>query len=411
MRFIFFVIIVLLFLVVSCIRNNENKTEIFHESIFLKKADTISISMQYIENILISKYYVDMKKQDFYLGYTDYIGNSNDKINEQKDIFLRYNLKNKTVDTILSYKIYFENEIETISDFYFDINNPDTLFLFSSYNLYVLNIQTKEISKCNVNYFNEFNNEEKIRLGNYFCKTNDVLQPLILLKNNRFLFSVFNRNLSYKDPKQFLEPVFASVNKNNTLQKRIFENTRYPENYQQGNLYGLGSNINPFGVFDNNHYYYYGFAKSHNIYRLNTNTGRVDKNEIKSKYIDYGWKSMNDNEAFIVDKINNYNITEPKYFKLLFDSVNNVIYKFCYHTLAIKNKDGLFNTYRDKPFSIQIIDTNLNILNEVIFEGYAYIPEHAFIDKDGLLNMTINNYKIGDTSYSYVIQKFELQGF
>ncbi|MBL1180649.1 MAG: hypothetical protein HND27_06050 [Bacteroidetes bacterium] len=410
-RALFLIITILLLLFVSCERNKENRAEIYHDSFFLKKVDTLSISLQYIENILISKYCVNLNKQDFFIGYTNYVSKVNDLKKEQNDIFLRYNFKTKTVDTILNYKIHFENEIESISDFYLDINNLDTLFLFSSYNLYALNIQTKETRKCNINYFKENDNEEKIKLGTYFYKTDDVLQSLTLLGNNNFLFSVFNRNISYKDSKQFLEPIFAIANINTGIgQKKIFKDTRYPKNYQQGNLYGMGSNINPFGVFDNKQYYYYGFAKSHNIYRLNTITGKIEEKEIKSKYIGNGWKSMNENDAFVVDKVNTYNITEPKYFKLLYDSIHNVIYKFCYHALALKNKDGLFNTLRDKPFSIQIIDTNLNVLVEIPFKGHTYVPEHAFIDKMGLLNMTINNYKIGDTSHSYVIQKFELQG-
>ncbi|CAG0999720.1 hypothetical protein FLAV_02869 [Flavobacteriales bacterium] len=305
-----FLIFVFFLHFIACHTQQQNEDS----SIIFIKRDTLILPIEYIESIS-SKRYLSTNKGESFIGIGEASENS-------KLIIISYDLNKGKIDTLMVFDLPFESDKETITDFYYNPAIEDSIYVFSSYNIYAKHLYNEGLRIIKVNPFPKSTNQGFL-YGKYFYSTNEILQMLTLVNGKYFIFKSNNLNINYKDPKQFLESIFTRIDKNSGV-KIAFKNTLFPENYRAGNLYGLGSNLIPIGTYNYGNNYYYSFAKSHYIYKLNTKTGSVDKKEIKSKFIIEDWKTLNENDAFVIDKINTYNITEPKYIKLLYDSINNV---------------------------------------------------------------------------------------
>ncbi len=391
----FFTIFILL---VSCKEKNR-EININANSCILVEDTTYEVPLHFIKDLSYVRYF-NLNSGEYIVGLIEV---------DLKDtlLFKRFNLTTQVSDSMFVYIPKQDNDYSFVEDIFLFPVYPDSILIASPFNIYCINFHKNHLTKVKINrQDNDLTNPFKDR---YFYSLSHSQHRLCIVDTNIIISIITDTELSYKNPEVFNLPVFARIFLTPNCPKEILSQTKYPRNYRMGNFYGsTKNNTSPFTTTDGFCNLYYSFAKTHLIYKLNVCSGEITEKTQSSRYIENNFKTMNENDAYNPDKVRIFNIQEPKYFKLLYDSYHNLIYRFVYHSLDLKRNDGLFNTMRNKPFSIQILDTNLYMLNEIPFEGHAYLPEHAFIDASGCLHMTINNYSMGDTSYSFIVQKFRI---
>lgn len=71
-------------------------------------------------------------------------------------------------------------------------------------------------------------------------------------------------------------------------------------------------------------------------------------------------------------------------FGFLYDPWRDLYYRFLWNGVETRASENIYNTMMDKPFSVEIYDTNLNFLGEDSLPINSYRPSTWFITKEGL---------------------------
>ncbi len=178
----------------------------------------------------------------------------------------------------------------------------------------------------------------------------------------------------------FEQPLFLSFNPATSkfstlpiyLPKKYFDGG--PVNYY---LSSLADKKNLYWSFQNDHNIFYSDDLS-NLHKVNAPSRYFEKfSPLKENIGLMGyWK---------------YQINAPQYWSLLYDEKQEVFYRFVKLPAEdLSNAD--LDQFRDFPpsFSIIILDKNLNVLGETIFEGKEYNFFNFFIGNEGLYLSTGN---------------------
>jgi len=101
-------------------------------------------------------------------------------------------------------------------------------------------------------------------------------------------------------------------------------------------------------------------------------------------------------------------IASQSYEKLLYDDNRNFYYRFYSPHIPLKNDDGSYNSYGDKPNTVIIYDKDFNRVTELNLKRRKYSSSNTFVMKRGLA-IGKNHYKNNDydsNTISYDIIKF-----
>jgi len=97
----------------------------------------------------------------------------------------------------------------------------------------------------------------------------------------------------------------------------------------------------------------------------------------KSKYLDTFRYEQEDYET--------QQRTDGVYNNIKYDRFRNLYYRIVRHNQPFSNPDGTSNEYFDAPWSIIVLDKNLNVIDEISFKAREYILGRVVITKEGLL--------------------------
>jgi len=118
----------------------------------------------------------------------------------------------------------------------------------------------------------------------------------------------------------------------------------------------------------------------------------------QSKYHDQNYRSQ-------------YTLESSCYRYILRDPYRKLYYRFVGHEVIQKEDERKVNHFLDKPFSIIVLDSSLNVLTEEVFASGQYHFSNAFVCKAGLL--ISNNHdlspKYRKDAFSFTIFNYENQ--
>lgn len=148
----------------------------------------------------------------------------------------------------------------------------------------------------------------------------------------------------------------------------------------------------------------YSFALEDNLYKQNLHTGKIDQYMAKSRFIseiELVKLSLNSEETA------KKNCEMASYGNILYDKFRKVYYRFVFPKTSLGKEDNYIEILQSgrKEFSIMILDQDFNLLGEVLFPPFTYLPQICFINKDGLY-ISVNHFKRKD--YSDDILRFQL---
>jgi hypothetical protein len=103
-----------------------------------------------------------------------------------------------------------------------------------------------------------------------------------------------------------------------------------------------------------------------------------------------------------------YVTTLGRYYALCYDPYQSLYYRLVLHPQKYTNADSTRNTTNDMPWSLIVLDKNLNILTEKYFEGKKYNYYTVFPTPEGLFvcNKHELNEEIAENEIQFTIFKF-----
>jgi len=333
---------------------------------FNTDAQSISYAIfQYIDNI----------------NDTDYLIRSNHK-NISVELF---NLNTRTLDkrAMLDLQNYFQA---------FLVKSMDSIFAIE-HNKHILSMFNESGELLNQYDFTQLLNEKDVE---YVIYANNNT-PLIHV-NNKFIFNIV---ANIPTPHFYEYPTIGIFDiEKGTLTKIA----NFPDFVQQGRIW---MNFNPFYCLNNRNELVYSFAMSDSIYIYNLDNSVSNSVSVKSKYIDSippMTQGMEHNRKYNSE----YQITQNFYRTLLYDKYKNLYYRVAVHYQDLVNEDGSINQYGSNPWSIIIMDSDFNIIDEVMMEPNKYRLDSLMVSKEGLL-IQIQDELI-ESGNQLVFELFDLGG-
>jgi len=146
--------------------------------------------------------------------------------------------------------------------------------------------------------------------------------------------------------------------------------TKYPEKYiNSGNNY---QDVFPSACFGKDGNICISFGADDFLYMYHDSTF-LFKKAVKSNLIDQ-FNPYPDEKRFDMLALKNYWAEEPKYSRVIFDPYKNLFYRIVKH----RESNSQQNKKVEKSWSVIILDTDLNILDEKIispeFQPYLFVP-------------------------------------
>ena len=175
------------------------------------------------------------------------------------------------------------------------------------------------------------------------------------------------------------------------VNNKLINNYGYnPQEFTKDEVYFL---MDEFNMVNRKPYQILNFFGSHNLYFYSDSTKKLDKIvKVKSKYLPnriagIGKQGINLDDMQMQSK---YYIETGRYINFLHDSYRNVYYRLVKKPSDFLTVDGKQRSFDSFEYSIMILDSNLNISNEIDLEVDTYDFQLMFVDKKGLW-ISINN--------------------
>ncbi|WP_296620477.1 DUF4221 family protein [Marivirga sp.] len=182
-------------------------------------------------------------------------------------------------------------------------------------------------------------------------------------------------------------------------------NTTFPVNYWEKGEIGMW-----FFRYYNDGLFYYTFPADHNLYTSSIKHDELISHNAKSNFI-------SDNQLFSLKKPNSIeeiikeNVEYGRYLKLLYDSHREIFYRFVQLPREFEEGRDLSGQSRRirSPFSVIVLDKNLNKVTEKKFPDRTYNQEITFVDEAGLWISYDHPYneENKEDSFDFSLIKFE----
>lgn len=153
----------------------------------------------------------------------------------------------------------------------------------------------------------------------------------------------------------------------------------FPKPYQDGKHYY--SDYFPSRIINNENLLIYSFKRDHNLYVYDTER-LVDQVNAISDFYDY----FNEYDRESTDDLagaKEYVFTEPQYFRLIYDQFRDIYYRIFLHRMEYENPDGTINN--KKKWSIIVLNSNMEMMNEIVMDHELYYTTRIYPIKDGVL--------------------------
>lgn len=302
----------------------------------------------------------------------EYLYFLNNNLNEIQ----KYNLSTGKIEHKFRLEREGDKGVGQVNGFY--VQSLDSIFIFSRYKkeFYIVSDSGKIQGKIKYELPDGYSNA--VVLSKFytkpFIKNNSIFLKTKIDGNWNFLTS---ENLSNKH-------LFFKVNLSS--QKAELLPYTYPSNYFDG-----GKKEFSFSVDYTGEKFVYSFYADHNLY-LSDKKDFTDLTikKRKSKYFKNDFGAFPNNPD--MKEYLRYLVGFQKYESLIYDKYRKVYYRFCYPNVELETTDDLnFLMRYPKTFSIMLLDEDLNIITEKLFENNdTYVPNNAFVSRDGLY-LSINH--------------------
>lgn len=135
----------------------------------------------------------------------------------------------------------------------------------------------------------------------------------------------------------------------------------------------------------------YSFPMNDTLFLFDKNGQLVKQKRAASRYLSpfpppCYQDSLDKNQAGLVEFVS----TLSRYGMLLYDPYRKFYYRVAIHSQPAYQENGRKNTNRDNPWSLIILDVNLNVIGEQLFEKSRYVYDDLAVCKEGIL--VRNNY-------------------
>ncbi|MFC4874531.1 DUF4221 family protein [Negadavirga shengliensis] len=143
----------------------------------------------------------------------------------------------------------------------------------------------------------------------------------------------------------------------------------------------------------------YSFFADHRLYYSTSDTGELEEVYARSKYLpdDFANRPLSGTPLENMQ----YTFGSNRYSGIMYDPYREVFYRFCYPEVEIRDREeGMQLRGFPKKFSIMVLDKDLNILGETLFDKPHYVPHNAFVAEEGLY-ISINHPENPDNQEDY----------
>lgn len=285
-------------------------------------------------------------------------------------------------------KIKFDKEGPLgVSDIFgFHVHNLDSIFLFNHGigRIYLTDTSGNVYSTIKYKAPEEYSTA--FIHNSYFVSNPVILGDKMIVKTrfNGHIGKITNEELSKKE-------LLYSIDLTNGTTD--FLGLTYPKDYfAEGIKY-----VEPSISYANGKYVVSYFG-DHNIYIIDSSNGEIQSNKIKSHFVEETLPTLAiDADPF---ELRTYAYASSHYENIIYDPYRNLFLRFVFHKYDLDPTIDMYELRNySGPFSIQLLDEDLNLLYEKSFEQNVYHPFDFFIAKEGLylsINHPLNPSNVED---------------
>ncbi len=253
----------------------------------------------------------------------------------------------------------------------------DSIFILKSYskNIFLVDSSGKVKNKWNMHKKTKYIFEST---------ASSISYPLELFNSKLYFGKIPPYNpesyLFFKDTMQIIYDIRTS----NVINKTVM----YPNIYQQGTYYGI-YNFTYERIINKHGQTVASFSLDDNLYLYN-DTLLLNKYSFKSKHV-LSKPPTPKSDLSSVDDCSRYELQKGSYRYLRYDKYNDIIYRVVLHKSEIYDINGNLVEVFSKPFSIQVINKDFELILEQEFPGNTYLLRNIIAVKEGLLISTSND--------------------
>ena len=311
----------------------------------------------------------------------------------QTEHLLRTNTKHKSIDFYNLKKRAFEKRIQI--PFYFDAFNyisQDTIYVlkYEEFTLCHFDSQGNQLKIVDFNELSTHSDGIKFGVYGHYKRFKTI--------DNKFLMNIV---AIIRPPDYYSYPTIGIYDINN---HQLVKTGYFPDYIQNGEMW---FSFYPFYCVNSKNEIVNSYAVSHSLFVYDLNGNLKKTVDAKSKFIDK-LESLNMEKSYVRKFSSEYEITRSRYDALTYDKYRNLYYRVAIHSQDLVNIDGSVNEYNSNPWSIIILDSNFNIIDEVLMQANLYKPNFLNITKDGILiqkNLD-NTESMTDLEYTLVRIKY-----
>ena len=279
-----------------------------------------------------------------------------------------YDMENKTLHKRLRFSVEGNNSVGRIFSFY--IHKLDSIFLFQQFspNIYLTDTSGSVRKKITVQV-PEMHTFPFVHLT-YFSSPAVLVGEDLVVKtrpadvHNQITNDVLSkRHLTY------------SINLNNGETELLSH--KFPNNYLVD-----GYRFFDFSFAKGLDKWVYSFHSDHDLYYSDARNTSLASVTAKSNYIN-GFRNFDLSGSR--EENYRYFASAPNYKSIFYDKFKNVYYRVCYPKIELTSEEEIMK-YRFVPkmFSILILDSELNVIGETLFEKEKFLPDNLFITEAGV---------------------------
>lgn len=259
------------------------------------------------------------------------------------------------------------------------VHNLDSIFLFNQLIGQITLIDTSGTIKNKIKYeVPEMYSPAAIQ-NNYFLSQPIVLKDRIIVKTRYYgdIWQMTNEELHQQ------ELVYAI---NLTTGKTQFLGIKFPENYLNN-----GQKIYEHSIARKDGMFVISYYGDHRVFYSEGLDKELKYKEVKSNYIPPIIPNLPDPSEEDGLKARRFLYESPHYETIVYEKYRDLFLRFAMHGFELDHeipKPEMRN--HSGPFSIQLFDSDLNLIHEQKFEANQYNPFDFFIGKKGLY-MSVNH--------------------
>ncbi len=144
------------------------------------------------------------------------------------------------------------------------------------------------------------------------------------------------------------------------------------------------------------------------FYRASSEKNQLKSKKVKSKYLSDDLPIFPKNGSR--EATYEYLFASDHYESLLYDKFRNIYYRFAFPKQSFQNMEEL-SQLREAPnsFSVMILNENLDVIDEGLFDDSRHIPNNVFVGEKGVYISTSHPNNLKNKEDRMVFNLLKLQ--